>query len=105
MIRRPPRSTLFPYTTLFRSAAARAVSRLPPSPRYGSVEFLLKQFFRGLPFPPEVRTQLLLGGLTPSERSTLVSGGVRAAGIGCEPFDELAMTVGQGRALGPLRRR
>src|SRR2546422_6903427 len=25
MIRRPPRSTLFPYTTLFRSAAGRAV--------------------------------------------------------------------------------
>src|SRR2546422_11565242 len=25
MIRRPPRSTLFPYTTLFRSAARRAV--------------------------------------------------------------------------------
>src|SRR5438105_8546269 len=25
MIRRPPRSTLFPYTTLFRSAAIRAV--------------------------------------------------------------------------------
>src|ERR1019366_9750470 len=26
MIRRPPRSTLFPYTTLFRSAAGRAWS-------------------------------------------------------------------------------
>src|SRR3712207_8540306 len=26
MIRRPPRSTLFPYTTLFRSASAAAVS-------------------------------------------------------------------------------
>ena len=25
MIRRPPRSTLFPYTTLFRSAAAKEV--------------------------------------------------------------------------------
>src|SRR2546421_7598944 len=25
MIRRPPRSTLFPYTTLFRSASARSV--------------------------------------------------------------------------------
>src|SRR2546430_8917875 len=25
MIRRPPRSTLFPYTTLFRSAAAQSV--------------------------------------------------------------------------------
>src|SRR2546426_3153012 len=33
MIRRPPRSTLFPYTTLFRSAvfmALRAVSSLKP---------------------------------------------------------------------------
>src|SRR5688572_31860382 len=29
MIRRPPRSTLFPYTTLFRSHLARAVARLP----------------------------------------------------------------------------
>src|SRR5262245_64489925 len=29
MIRRPPRSTLFPYTTLFRSRA-RARPRLPP---------------------------------------------------------------------------
>src|SRR2546426_5863423 len=32
MIRRPPRSTLFPYTTLFRSAVAdadRPVARLP----------------------------------------------------------------------------
>src|SRR3712207_7118079 len=27
MIRRPPRSTLFPYTTLFRSKHARALSR------------------------------------------------------------------------------
>src|SRR5690349_23238257 len=27
MIRRPPRSTLFPYTTLFRSAGARARKR------------------------------------------------------------------------------
>src|SRR5713101_9295892 len=30
MIRRPPRSTLFPYTTLFRSASARP-SRYAPS--------------------------------------------------------------------------
>src|SRR3989442_11752314 len=33
MIRRPPRSTLFPYTTLFRSAssATAAASGLPPN--------------------------------------------------------------------------
>src|SRR2546427_2034608 len=29
MIRRPPRSTLFPYTTLFRSLASRWYDRLP----------------------------------------------------------------------------
>src|SRR5256714_11002375 len=36
MIRRPPRSTLFPYTTLFRSAVA------------GVVNFFLIHKFRGL---------------------------------------------------------
>src|SRR2546427_6852035 len=34
MIRRPPRSTLFPYTTLFRSAAR--TDRCPPRDRMGS---------------------------------------------------------------------
>src|SRR3989442_11571220 len=29
MIRRPPRSTLFPYTTLFRSGLADALARFP----------------------------------------------------------------------------
>src|SRR3712207_8021904 len=36
MIRRPPRSTLFPYTTLFRSAKAQRL--LEYAPRYGSLE-------------------------------------------------------------------
>src|SRR3712207_7206432 len=33
MIRRPPRSTLFPYTTLFRSAGAESDARLVVRPR------------------------------------------------------------------------
>src|SRR3712207_6956203 len=33
MIRRPPRSTLFPYTTLFRSLPPTAPRRSPPTPR------------------------------------------------------------------------
>src|SRR6266702_6565133 len=32
MIRRPPRSTLFPYTTLFRSAPRSRCSRAPAGP-------------------------------------------------------------------------
>src|SRR2546422_5012645 len=35
MIRRPPRSTLFPYTTLFRSRGARGASRLAAPDRRG----------------------------------------------------------------------
>src|SRR5438876_2014041 len=38
MIRRPPRSTLFPYTTLFRSGAThRPVRRQPPGVAAGAV--------------------------------------------------------------------
>src|SRR2546422_1354571 len=33
MIRRPPRSTLFPYTTLFRSWPPARTARLPAAPR------------------------------------------------------------------------
>src|SRR6266545_6281081 len=33
MIRRPPRSTLFPYTTLFRSKKARTRATGSPAPR------------------------------------------------------------------------
>src|SRR3712207_8688944 len=42
MIRRPPRSTLFPYTTLFRSDVAEATpSAKHPSPsRYPSIKAL-----------------------------------------------------------------
>src|SRR3989304_244327 len=39
MIRRPPRSTLFPYTTLFRSPGAASIQlRFPPagSPKYAT---------------------------------------------------------------------
>src|SRR5256885_6845629 len=35
MIRRPPRSTLFPYTTLFRSRAQQRVRPARPHPRRG----------------------------------------------------------------------
>src|SRR3989475_8915921 len=37
MIRRPPRSTLFPYTTLFRSVRGTLVVREPPGYTHGRV--------------------------------------------------------------------
>src|SRR2546422_8589448 len=38
MIRRPPRSTLFPYTTLFRSGAARLSPRARPARRHHALD-------------------------------------------------------------------
>src|SRR3712207_7584531 len=38
MIRRPPRSTLFPYTTLFRSAVTPAVAAAPANAQQSNVE-------------------------------------------------------------------
>src|SRR3712207_8680670 len=48
MIRRPPRSTLFPYTTLFRSFGAnlslsgRSAPHLAPTARSGSGEWVIR---------------------------------------------------------------
>jgi len=44
MIRRPPRSTLFPYTTLFRSL--RAIGRVPKSAVLPSTLLYLVRFRR-----------------------------------------------------------
>jgi len=82
--------------------AASAANRLPPSTRYGSVEFLLKQFFRGLPYGPEVRTQILLGGFTAVDR--LLSPALRAAAQGFDPYAELAQSIGEVPGLTPLDR-
>src|SRR3712207_8463030 len=50
MIRRPPRSTLFPYTTLFRSRAPAAAAR-PGAPRTGLREVLAVTAPRRNPTP------------------------------------------------------
>src|ERR1043165_6392123 len=57
MIRRPPRSTLFPYTTLFRSHSRVACSPLPfhevvnePCQRLLCIRTLDKSQSRGAPF-------------------------------------------------------
>lgn len=78
-----------------QTGAAWAVGHLPPSSRYGSAEFLLKQFFRGLPYSPEVRTQLLLGGLAASEWRALLSPGVRAACAELDPYEDVTAAAAE----------
>src|SRR3712207_5869769 len=73
MIRRPPRSTLFPYTTLFRSVRARGHSRpFPPVPSRQP---------RALARRAPVRERRLRGGLGPLfGRDDLGRGASRNAG-------------------------
>lgn len=77
----------------------RAVESLPTSSQYGSIESLLKLFVRGLGHSPEVRTQLLLGGLTGPERSALLSAGVREAAAGFDPYEGLARVGSEASGL------
>src|SRR3712207_8568570 len=60
MIRRPPRSTLFPYTTLFRSAVHRAGGghTQDPAGRRGDTQtFRQGRYVRGLPVRVERRSE------------------------------------------------
>src|SRR2546427_4323420 len=52
MIRRPPRSTLFPYTTLFRSAAEAAIAAMPEGSdkRAAQIEYEADTWERHNPF-------------------------------------------------------
>src|SRR5256885_11463534 len=49
MIRRPPRSTLFPYTTLFRSVVRRRP--LPRRRRFGPASLDPRRLYRDEPLP------------------------------------------------------
>src|SRR3712207_7808696 len=62
MIRRPPRSTLFPYTTLFRSRGARG-RRLPGGRGYAAVRR------RRGPRPGDLARRRCGGALTDAGRS------------------------------------
>jgi asparagine synthase (glutamine-hydrolysing) len=87
-----------------REAATALVNRLPLSRRYGSVEFLLKQFFRGLPHSPEIRTQLLLGGLPMTEQTALLGPGARAACRTLDVYEDLTIAVAEPPHPDPIDR-
>src|SRR3989449_4574463 len=65
MIRRPPRSTLFPYTTLFRSGLVPFTSPAPNSPirsnpRRNAAYFLAEGFKRSEEHTSELQSRLHL---------------------------------------------
>src|SRR3712207_8727832 len=78
MIRRPPRSTLFPYTTLFRSVSSGGAIAVAPV-RSGALPALLHAEDR------------VLGGLGDAEADLLALGNhLLLTGVGPEAHDHLA---------------
>lgn len=82
----------------------RLVDALPISPRYGSVDFLLRQFVRGAGHRAPIRTQILLGGFTSAERAALLSAEMKAATRSLDPYDDIDRVMAACPAINPLDR-
>src|SRR5690554_2713905 len=90
MIRRPPRSTLFPYTTLFRSAARLPHGGVPPRPAGGG----------GRGGAVMQRTRVKLCGLTrPEDVDAAVAAGADALGFVLWPGSRRAVDEARLAAL------
>src|SRR3989475_5238929 len=87
-----------------RRVAGWLVDRMPASSTYGSIDFLLRQFMRSLPYPPEVRTQLQLGGLTASEQLCVLAPGIRQAVKSFDPYAELTNAIEHSAPRDPIER-
>jgi asparagine synthase (glutamine-hydrolysing) len=86
------------------AAAERFVDTLPSSSRYGSPGFLLKQFFRGAAHPPDVATQIMMGGLALDEQRQLLSPPIRAACAAFDPHDDAAGVMAGAPVDDPISR-
>jgi asparagine synthase (glutamine-hydrolysing) len=85
-------------------AVARIVERLPSSAKYGSIDFLLKQFVRGLGYPPDVQAQILMGGFTRPEQAGLLAGPVQVALGQFNPYDDIDEIMTGAGAAHPVDR-
>src|SRR2546430_5076975 len=78
MIRRPPRSTLFPYTTLFRSFAAPSLMAgnaavLKHASNVPGCALALVDLFHEAGFPKDLFTTVLIGSRSEEHTSELQS--------------------------------
>jgi asparagine synthase (glutamine-hydrolysing) len=89
---------------VFRDAATRIVTRVPRSTRYGSIDVLLRQLFRAAGHPPDVRTQILMGGFTPTERHELLSDDAQRACGEIDAYSDVAGVLADAPAQDELDR-
>src|SRR6266536_3192437 len=112
MIRRPPRSTLFPYTTLFRSRRGADVERIPAEELYGLAfahggdagDVLVEAVVQDLREPvdrPDAAGRRGLGGGHDQVRAADARGGHALAGLR-QPRADTGDRRGGGRTQGKL---
>src|SRR3989475_1648916 len=78
MIRRPPRSTLFPYTTLFRSVVTDALDMGSIVSKYGAGEAAVRAFLAGadllvIPADPDSAAGALIAAVADRKSTRLNS--------------------------------
>lgn len=78
-----------------RDWLGRVIRRLPVSHRYTSVEFLMRQFVKGLGASPEVRFMLWMGCFGNAEKKQLFSAGLRQSLLRDDPFEDVSRYVRQ----------
>lgn len=72
-----------------QAAVKRFADALPASTRNFSVDFKLRQFLKGIPYPEPRRTQVWLGSFDPNELDDLLSEEVKAQLGGFDPLADL----------------
>ena len=76
-------------TFIRKGLLEKIVYSLPVSFDNLSFDFKLKQFLKGIPYPPEVRNQVWLGSFSPDEQNCLLREDINAGGGAHDLFDAL----------------
>src|SRR5438105_5530267 len=103
MIRRPPRSTLFPYTTLFRSAFRRRTARPRPRPHSPSGSFGDPLHATDLAFDADLAEQLVLRDVDDQAAVQVEQGDERDDGVAERRPVAEERSEGDGRLFGDER--
>jgi asparagine synthase (glutamine-hydrolysing) len=82
----------------------RCAQSLPVSHQYGSVQFLLQQFFKGRESPPEIRFFHWLGYYGNEEKKRLLSPACHEAIADKNPFEDIANYIQQSRRVDDLEK-
>src|SRR5438045_9320514 len=107
MIRRPPRSTLFPYTTLFKSMLAQAAAARPTGVLYG-MPVAVKDNICTLEFTTTCGSKILEGYRSPYDATAIsklkAAGALIAGKTNCDEFAMGSSTEhsAYGRVIHPL---